>query len=177
MPERKNIEWVKDSKLSLENIKKLIQPIRYENEYYYMIYGNIRLDEKSNDKYGNRWIDTYTINLAIDENYNLSNISDDDRKYTIEREKYRGNIDDYKNTKYTLSTSLYSSSDLSDLYVTTDFNLPPTIIIKELNLNYDKFSTSWINSNNEKVVLVNNNEGIWYRNGCSGTIYLKKKIL
>lgn len=175
LPERKNIEWVKDSKLSLENIKKLIQPIRYENEYYYMIYGNIRLDEKSNDKYGNRWIDTYTINLAIDENYNLSNISDDDRKYTIETEKYRGNIDDYKNTKYTLSTSLYSSSDLSDLYVTTDFNLPPTIIIKELNLNYDKFSTSWINSNNEKVVLVNNNEGIWYRNGCSGTIYLKKK--
>ena len=27
----------------------------------------------------------------------------------------------------------------------------------------------------QKVVLVNNNEVIWYRNGCSGTLYLKKK--
>ncbi len=74
-----------------------------------MIYGNIRLDEKSNDEYGNSWIDTYVINLAIDENYNLSNISNDDREYTIETEKYKGNINDYENTKYTLSTSLYSS--------------------------------------------------------------------
>lgn len=175
LPKRKNIKWVKDSELSLENIKRLIQPIRYENEDYYMIYGNIRLDEKSNDKYGNSWIDTYVINLSIDEEYNLSYISNEDRKYTIETEKYRGNIEDYKNTKYTLSTSLYSSSDLRDLYVTNDFNLPPTIIIKEFNLHYDKFSSSWINSNNEKVVLINNNEGIWYRTGCSGTIYLKKK--
>ena len=175
LPKRKNIKWVKDSEMGLENINRLIQPIRYENEDYYMIYGNIRLDEKSNDEYGNSWIDTYVINLAIDENYNLSNISNDDREYTIETEKYKGNINDYENTKYTLSTSLYSSSELKDLYVTTDFNLPPTIIIKEFNLHYDKFSSSWINSSNENVVLVNNNEGRWYGQGCSGTLYLKKK--
>ncbi len=175
LPEKKNIKWVKDSELSLENIKRLIKPITYENEDYYMIYGNIRLDEKSNDKYGNSWIDTYVINLAIDEEYNLINVSSVDREYTIETKKYRGNLDDYKDTEYTLSTSLYSSSDLSDLYVSTDFNLPPTIIIKEFNLHYDKFSSSWINPNNEKIVLVNNNEGRWYRSGCSGTLYLKKK--
>lgn len=175
LPERKNIKWVKDSEMGLENIKSLIEPIRYENEDYYMIYGNIRLDEKSNDEYGNSWIDTYVINLAIDEHYNLSNISNDDRKYTIETEKYRGNINDYKDTEYTLSTSLYSSSELKDLYVTTDFNLPPTIIIKKFDLHYDKFSSSWINSNNEKVILVNNNEGTWYGQGCSGTLYLKKE--
>ena len=53
-----------------------------------MIYGNIRLDEKSNDEYGNSWIDTYVINLAIDEKlHNLSNISNDDREYTIETRK------------------------------------------------------------------------------------------
>lgn len=175
LPKRKNIKWVKDSELSLKNIKRLIQPIKYENEEYYMIYGNIRLDEKLNDKYENSWIDTYIINLAIDEDYNLSNISDDDRAYTIETEKYRGNIDDFKNTKYKLSTSLYNSSDLNNLYMTTDFNLPPTIIIKKFNLHYDKFSSSWINYNNEKIILVNNNEGAWYSGGCVGTLYLKKK--
>ena len=66
---------MKDSELSLNNIKKIIEPITYKNEKYYMLYGSIRLDEKSDDEYGNSWIDTYIINLAIDENYNLCGIS------------------------------------------------------------------------------------------------------
>ena len=131
VPEKKNIKWVKDSELSLNNIKKIIEPITYKNEKYYMLYGSIRLDEKSDDEYGNSWIDTYIINLAIDENYNLCGISNEDRKYTIETNKYRGNFEDYKNENYKMTTSLYSASDLSNIYVTTDFNLPPSIIIKE----------------------------------------------
>ena len=175
VPEKKNIKWVKDSELSLNNIKKIIEPITYKNEKYYMLYGSIRLDEKSDDEYGNSWIDTYIINLAIDENYNLCGISNEDRKYTIETNKYRGNFEDYKNENYKMTTSLYSTSDLSNIYVTTDFNLPPSIIIKEFDLHYNKFSSSWNGVNEEKIILVNNNEGIWYRKGCSGTLYIKKK--
>ena len=174
-PEKKNIKWVKDSELSLNNIKKIIEPITYKNEKYYMLYGSIRLDEKSDDEYGNSWIDTYIINLAIDENHNLCGISNEDRKYTIETNKYRGNFEDYKNENYKMTTSLYSTSDLSNIYVTTDFNLPPSIIIKEFDLHYNKFSSSWNGVNEEKIILVNNNEGIWYRKGCSGTLYIKKK--
>ena len=175
VPEKKNIKWVKDSELSLNNIKKIIEPITYKNEKYYMLYGSIRLDEKSDDEYGNSWIDTYIINLAIDENHNLCGISNEDRKYTIETNKYRGNFEDYKNENYKMTTSLYSASDLSNIYVTTDFNLPPSIIIKEFDLHYNKFSSSWNGVNEEKIILVNNNEGIWYRKGCSGTLYIKKK--
>ena len=175
VPEKKNIKWVKDSELSLNNIKKIIEPITYKNEKYYMLYGSIRLDEKSDDEYGNSWIDTYIINLALDENYNLCGISNEDRKYTIETNKYRGNFEDYKNENYKMTTSLYSTSDLSNIYVTTDFNLPPSIIIKEFDLHYNKFSSSWNGVNEEKIILVNNNEGIWYRKGCSGTLYIKKK--
>ena len=175
VPEKKNIKWVKDSELSLNNIKKIIEPITYKNEKYYMLYGSIRLDEKSDDEYGNSWIDTYIINLAIDENHNLCGISNEDRKYTIETNKYRGNFEDYKNENYKMTTSLYSTSDLSNIYVTTDFNLPPSIIIKEFDLHYNKFSSSWNGVNEEKIILVNNNEGIWYRKGCSGTLYIKKK--
>ena len=130
IPEKKNIKWVKDSELSLNNIKKIIEPITYKNEKYYMLYGSVRLDEKSDDEYGNSWIDTYIINLAIDEDYNLCGVSGEDRKYTIDTNKYRGNLEDYKSKSYKMSTSLYSSSDLSNVYVTTDFNLPPAIIIK-----------------------------------------------
>ena len=175
IPKKKNIKWVKDSELSLNNIKKIIAPITYKNEEYYMISGSVRLDEKSDDRYGNSWIDTYIINLAIDEDYNLCKVSDEDRKYTIETIKYRGNLEDYKSKSYKMSTSLYSSSDLSNVYVTTDFNLPPAIIIKEFDLHYNKFSSSWNEVNEEKIILVNNNEGMWYKKGCSGTLYIKKK--
>lgn len=175
LPKNKNIKWVKDSKLSLENIKSLMQSIKYANEEWYMIYGSIRLDEKSNNEYGNEWIDTYIINLAIDEDYNLCNISNLDREYTIDTQRYRGNIGDYSTNEYKRTTSLYSSSDLRDIYVTTDFNLPPTTIVRELNLHYNKFTSSWNNDDDEKIILVNNNEGIWYKTGCSGTLYLKKK--
>lgn len=175
LPEKKNLKWVKDSELSLNNIKKIIEPITYKNEKYYMLYGRVRLDEKSDDKYGNSWIDTYIINLAIDEDYNLCSISEEDRKYTIETNEYRGNLEDYKNESYKMATSLYNANDLSNIYVTTDFNLPPAIIIKEFNLHYNKFSSSWNNINEEKIILVNNNEGIWYRKGCCGTLYIKKK--
>ena len=37
IPEKKNIKWVKDSELSLNNIKKIIEPITYKNEKYYML--------------------------------------------------------------------------------------------------------------------------------------------
>lgn len=175
IPEKKNIKWVKNSELSLNNIKKIIEPITYKNEKYYMLYGNVRLDEKSDDEYGNSWIDTYIINFAIDEDYNLCGVSDEDRKYTIDTDKYRGNLEDYKMKNYKMSTSLYSSSDFSDVYAITDFNLPPAIIIKEFDLHYNKFSSSWNDINEEKIILVNNNEGVWYRKGCSGTLYIKEK--
>ena len=174
LPKKKNLKWVRDSELGIKNIKEIIQPIKYRNEEYCMIYGNIRLDEKSDDKYGNNWIDTYIINLAIDENYNLTNISDEDRKYTIETKSYKGNLLDYIYENYTMTTGYYSSSELNNLYATTDFRLPPTAIIRDFNLHYDKFSSSWKNLNKEEVILVNNNEGMWYRKGCSGSIYLKK---
>ena len=175
LPTKKNIKWVKDSELNLENIKRIIQPIKYNNEEWCMIYGHIRLDEKSDNEYGNEWIDTYIVNLAIDEDYNLCNISDLDRNYTIDTQRYRGNLEDFITKEYKRTVSLYSSSELRDIYVTTDFNLPPTIIIRELNLHYNKFTSSWNNIDEQEIILTNNNEGIWYRSGCSGTLYLKKK--
>ena len=175
LPKKKNIKWVKDSETSLNNVKKIIEPIKYNNEEWCLIYGNIRLDDKSDNMYGNKWIDTYILNLAIDEDYNLSNSSEEDRKYTIETQKYIGNIQNYRLENYNMTTSLHSSSDFSNIYVTTDFNLPPTSIIKEFNLHYNKFTSSWNNVEDEIVILVNNNEGIWYNSGCTGSLYLKKK--
>lgn len=175
LPEIKDLKWVNDDKLGLKNILNLIEPIEINNEEWYLIYGSLRIDEKSNNEYGNAWIDTYVINLAINENHNLSFCSEDDRVYTIETKTYRGNLNDIKSQNYSQSSSLNNSSDFQDLFTITDFNIPPTDIIKEFNLHYNKYNTSWDNDNGEEIILINNNKGSWYKEGCTGSIYLKKQ--
>lgn len=175
LPEDKDVNWVNDDKLGLENILKLIEPIKINNEDWYLIYGHLRIDEKSKNQYGSAWIDSYIVNLAINENYNLSFCNDKDRLYTIETKNYRGNLNDVQNQNYSQSSSLNNSSDFRDLFITTDFNIPPTDIIKEFKLHYNKFNTSWDNADGEEIILVNNNKGSWYKSGCTGSLYLKKQ--
>lgn len=175
LPEDKDVNWVNDDKLGLENILKLIEPIKINNEDWYLIYGHLRIDEKSKNQYGAAWIDSYNVNLAINENYNLSFCNDKDRLYTIETKNYRGNLNDVQNQNYSQSSSLNNSSDFRDLFITTDFNIPPTYIIKEFKLHYNKFNTSWDNDDGEEIILVNNNKGSWYKSGCTGSLYLKKQ--
>ena len=175
LPEEKDLKWVNDDKMALENILKIIEPIKINNEEWYLIYGHLRMDEKSKSKYENAWADTYIVNFAANESYNLSFCNDKDRFYTIETKKYRGNLNDAQNQDYSQSSSLNNSSDFRDLFITTDFNIPPTNIIKGFNLHYNKFNTSWDNDNKEVVVLVNNNKGSWYKSGCTGSIYLKRE--
>ena len=175
LPKDKDLKWVNDDKMGLKNILKIIEPIKINNEEWYLIYGHLRIDEKSKNQYGNAWIDSYIVNLSINENYNLSFCNNEDRLYTIETKMYRGNLNDVQNQNYSQSSSLNNSSDFQDLFITTDFNIPPTDIIKEFNLHYNKFNTSWDNDDAEAVILVNNNKGFWYKSGCTGSLYLKKQ--
>ena len=175
LPEDKDVNWVNDDKLGLENVLKLIEPVKINNEDWYLIYGHLRIDEKSKNQYGTAWIDSYNVNLAINENYNLSFCNDKDRLFTIETKNYRGNLNDVHNQNYSQSSSLNNSSDFRDLFITTDFNIPPTDIIKEFKLHYNKFNTSWDNADGEEIILVNNNKGSWYKSGCTGSLYLKKQ--
>lgn len=61
-----------------------------------------------------------------------------------------------------------------DIFVETEFHVPPTDIIKRYNLTYNKFISSWDNLQGEKVILVNNNQGHWYSDGVIGSIYIKE---
>ena len=175
LPENKDLKWANDDKLGLKNILNLIEPIEINNTEWYLIYGSLRIDEKANNQYGNAWIDTYVINLAVNENYNLSFCSEEDRSYTIETKIYNGNLNDIQNQNYSQSSSLNSTTDFQKLFSITDFKIPPTAIIKKFNLRYNRHNTSWDNDNGEEVILINNNKGTWYKEGCTGSIYLKKQ--
>ena len=155
LPENKDLKWANDDKLGLKNILNLIEPIEINNTEWYLIYGSLRIDEKANNQYGNAWIDTYVINLAVNENYNLSFCSEEDRSYTIETKIYNGNLNDIQNQNYSQSSSLNSTTDFQKLFSITDFKIPPTAIIKKFNLRYNRHNTSWDNDNGEEVILIN----------------------
>lgn len=173
-PEIKDINWANDYSISMQNIFEIIKPIKYKNEEWIPIYGSIRFSERADNEYGFKWNDNYIFNMAVDEKYNLISSPDDDRKYTIETETYNGNINEVYNRNYSQTTSLNNSSDCKEEFLSTDFNIPPTSIINYYNLCYCNSTSSWNNQDNQ-VLLINNNEGIWYNNGVTGSIYFRKK--
>lgn len=172
LPEKFDIEWAIDKELSINNFKNIINPIKYKGENWIMIYGSVKINyrEKNNLK----WSDEYIVNLSIDENYTLCKKSTKDRKYTIETNRFKDNIGDYYRKNYTQSCSLEKSFFWNDFFVESDFNLPPTKIIKEFNLTYNNLLSAWVDSNNKEVIKVSNNKDSWYQYGVTGSIFINK---
>ncbi len=174
IPNIKDIVWVNDASLALNNTIKIISTIEYNSEQWVPIYGSVRFKGNLDNRYGYNWMDTYIFNLAVDENYNLTLSPDNDRKYTIESAIYTGNIHEVYKNQFSQTSSLNNSSSCKDEFPPTDFNIPPTEIINYFNLHYCNSTSSWNNSADEIVLLINNNEGSWYNEGVSGSIFFKK---
>lgn len=168
-----NQAWSEDEKLSLKNFKRIIQPIRYKNKNWIIIFGSIKI--KKENGLDLLWSDEYIINLAINEKFTLTEDSSIDRKYTIETLHYAGNINNYITKSYTQTTSLTKNSFWNNFFIESDFNMPPSIIVKEFNLKYDNKQSAWINENNEVVIYASNNKDSWYKNGVTGSIFIDEK--
>lgn len=166
-------EWSENEELSLENFKRIIQPIEFKNKSWIIIYGSIKIKKDNSKKL--LWSDDYIVNLAINEKFELTEDSSIDRKYTIETLCYDGNIQDYISQDYTQTTSLSKNNFWNNFFIESDFNMPPSIIVKEFNLKYCNKQSAWINENNEVVVYVSNNKDSWYRNGVTGSIFIEEK--
>lgn len=168
-----NQEWSEDEKLSLKNFKKIIQPIRYKNKNWLIIYGSIKIKK---DKERNLlWSDEYIVNLAINEDFTLTEDAGIDRKYTIETQYYDGNIENYIMQSYTQTTSLSKNLFWNNFFIESDFNMPPSIIIRKFNLKYDNKQSAWTNVNNEIVMYASNNKDSWYKNGVTGSIFINEE--
>lgn len=168
-----NQAWAEDAKLSLENFKRIIQPIRYKNKNWIIIYGSIKIKKESGRDL--LWSDEYIVNLAINEDFTLTEDASIDRKYTIETLHYDGNIENYITQNYTQTTSLSKNLFWNNFFIESDFNMPPSIIVKEFNLKYDNKQSAWVNENNEIVIYASNNKDSWYKNGVTGSIFINEE--
>lgn len=175
IPNKKTKTWAKNHKLSIQNFRNIIKPVTFKNEEWRLIYGSVKKKMDKEDGMGLLWSDDYILNLAINEDYQLSYSSERDRSYTIETDTIYDDLDNVHYYNFPRTSSIRNASEFSDIFVQTDFNVPPTEIIRRLKLKYNRVNSSWVNDKNEEVILVNNNKGYWYNDGITGSIYIKEK--
>ena len=167
--------WFKDVQLSIENVKKLYQPIKYKGEEWSLICADIhRYVSDNNSKH--IYTETYDFNLAIDPKENLIGDSNS-RELTIDKEEYIGNINEYKQENYTKSTRVRNIESYSKDFKETYLRLPPTILISELELYYNRKNSTWHDADGNIIIYCDNNSKDYYRIPITGAIYVKTEYL
>ena len=171
----RNQKWFDDANLSIENCKKMCHSIEFQGEEWSLICADIhRYVSDSNGKH--IYTETYDFNIVIDSKENL--IGDSNScKLTIDKEEYIGNIKEYNQKKYTKSTKLRNIESYSKDFKDTHLSLPPTILISELDLHYNRKDSTWRNSEGNIIMYCDNNSKDYYRNSITGAIYIKTEHL
>jgi hypothetical protein len=168
--ENNNYKWYKSKKISIDNCCKLVKPIKYNNENWSLIGGNINL-------YINDFINVYySCYMALNPNEVLK--GDDNSRYlTIENNKYFGNISDYVNENYCKNVDIPNFDSYSLDIKDTNLSFPPPKLIKLLNLKYNFITSSWNDENDNIIIVCDNNVKKIYNYPVSGAIYMKTEIL
>lgn len=167
-------KWYKDCQKSIENVKNLIKPIK-EQEKWSLISADIhRYVWDNNHKH--IYTETYDLNISIDSTKKL--IGDTKSKeLTTENDEFIGNIQEYEKQTYNRCTKVhnieYASRDFKETYLM----LPPTEIIKEFNLVYNRKYSTWELSDGTPIVYCDNNSKDYYNEPLTGAIYIKTEYL
>ena len=173
---RKDDIWAKDSEISRHNIVEMVTPITFNNEEWVLLAGRISLKEIKNGWY--QWDDVYMVCCCTSKMKGIRN--DGDARYlTIELEEYNGNIEDYKENKLNpfLCKSIKTIAYYDNIFDDTSLNLPPSDLIKKLNLSLDYQNMIWISESGEEAILCDNSKNSYYKDQCGGMIYIKKSFL
>lgn len=171
----RNENWFKDAQISIENIKKLCQPIVYQSDEWSLICADIHRyvsDNNSNHIY----TETYDFNIVVDSEQMLMGDSKSS-ELTIECEDYIENLNEYKNKKYEKSTRVRNIESYSKDFKETYLRLPPTVLISDLGLEYSRKYSTWNDSEGNILIYCDNNSKDFYRTPITGAIYIKTKYL
>ena len=167
--------WYKDKEISIENIKKLSNPIEKCGREWSLISADIHKyvrDENGNSLY----TETYDYNISIDSEIVLTG-NCDSRDLTIVNDEYIGNIKKYKDTEYKKSTCVRMVESYSKDFKETYLKLPPTRMILEFDLIYNKKYSTWNLKDGETIIYCDNNSKDYYNIPITGAIYIRTDYL
>ncbi len=168
-------EWFNNSNISVENIKKLFKPILDEGKEWTLISVDIHRyvsDNNSNHIY----TESYDYNIVIDSEQDLIGDSES-KELTIDNEEYIGNINKYKQANYIKSTRIRNIESYSDIFKETHMKLPPTVLLSEFNLTYNRKYSTWDSADGEPIIYCDNNSKEYYKNPVTGVIYIRTDYL
>lgn len=167
--------WYRDKDVSIGNIKKLMIPVINEKGEWTLISADIHRFVTDKDN-GHLYTETYDYNIGIDSERSIAS-DRNPKELTINNNEYIGNIKSYKTHDYKRTMKIrnieYNSQDFKETYL----NLPPTIILSELNLHYNRMYSTWDNDVGEAIVYCDNNNKYYYRSPITRAIYIKTKYL
>ncbi|MCR5146994.1 MAG: hypothetical protein K6B70_06605 [Clostridia bacterium] len=167
--------WYRNKDISIENIKKLLLPVISEKEDWTLISADIHrfVTDKDNN---HLYTETYDYNIGIDSDRSIVR-DKNPKELTINNNEFIGNINNYKTHDYKNSVRIrnieYNSQDFKETYL----NLPPTIILSELNLHYNRMYSTWENDAGETIIYCDNNNKYYYHTPIARAIYIKTKYL
>lgn len=173
IPSAKDAMWLGNVELTRKNIITLLKPIVLDNEEWLILGGAISI--KESDAHGILWEDTYLLWCCTSDNETIK--KDGDARYlTIELDEYTKCIEQYYmcNQKQWLCKDITTISHNSDILDNTTMSIPPASIISKLNLKYNNSDATWINSNDESIIICNNNKNSYYIEPTSFTIFIRK---
>lgn len=172
-PEEKNIEWYNNTDLTEKNILSVIEPITIKNQDWVLLACRIHIHESG--EFMDKWSDTYDI-FCCTSDQSISGVGD--RFLTIELDEYRGNINNYFecSEKRDLCRDVISISS-SGAFEETNLILPPAAIIKKLKLRPNFKDMSWINEEDEVVIICDNSKKSYYKNPITGAVFIRKDWL
>jgi hypothetical protein len=126
--------------------------------------------ETADNKYA--FYDLHIISCASNYKQNLKN--ELDRSKTIEIKNYYGALNDYSNSNIEVCRHIKHFSGNSYLLEETHLMLPPSTIIKTLNLHYDYMDSTWKDNANNIVIVCDNNSHKFYHTTVLHSVFIKE---
>lgn len=167
-------QWWADLTQTKDNLNALMQPIRYDNHEWVLIAGRVHMQDALCNQ---RWHETYDLFCCTSNKETIKN-DGNERYLTIELDDYTGNLNSYIYCKHKpwLCKSVPAISYESGVFDDSILILPPAELIKHFQLQLNLEEMCWINSNDEPIIICNNNRSSYFRDSISGTVFIRKDI-
>ena len=175
----KDDAWANNVELSRNNLLRIVN---YETELERHLWSPLAVIARNAEyEYGeySNWksSDEYNVFATFNESYELDDTGRN-REYTIELQTVNCNLIDYPNIAESSVCHQVDSfeSNQNKLHVSR-LILPPPILLKELNLCFDPSTSTWKNTNNEVIVICDNNKSGKYRRPIQTIVLIRKDAL
>lgn len=168
----KNELWWKDLRHTEKNALSLLHPIKLDGHEWVMIAGRISVQDKMHN---NLWKETYDLFCCTSPTVTLKD-DGDERYLTIELDDYLGNLYDYtsNNIKPWLCKSVPTIAYDSGLFDDSHLILPPVELINALKLHLNLEEMCWKDSDENPIIICNNNRSSYYHDPIGGTVFIRK---